>query len=231
MARPPSAIISYSHDSPEHAERVLRLAERLRRDGVDCELDAYQISPPNGWPGWMRRQLEERDFCIVVCTAKYARRFAGAEEPAIGKGAVWEGRLLRQMLYEDGKNDRIVPVVFEQTDIDHIPLELKDATYYDVGTDSGYAKLHRALTAQPLVERIPVGPVRKHLPLLAPPEREAVTLVGMCPDPLPIEVVARAAGILPSDLTVRRVSAGPKAVSWRTVRGEAKCAGSRERQA
>ena len=99
--------------------------------------------------------------CDVIRTAigiLAKHRFAGAEEPAIGKGAVWEGRLLRQMLYEDGKNDRIVPVVFEQTDIDHIPLELKDATYYDVGTDSGYAKLHRALTAQPLVERIPVGP-------------------------------------------------------------------------
>ena len=30
--------VSYSHDSPEHAERVLDFAEALRDDGIDAEL-------------------------------------------------------------------------------------------------------------------------------------------------------------------------------------------------
>jgi hypothetical protein len=30
-----TSIVSYSHDSSEHDERVLRLAERLRHDGID----------------------------------------------------------------------------------------------------------------------------------------------------------------------------------------------------
>jgi len=37
--------ISYSHDSPEHVDRVLALADRLVGDGVDCILDQCSISP------------------------------------------------------------------------------------------------------------------------------------------------------------------------------------------
>jgi hypothetical protein len=35
---PPIVFISYSHDTPEHVERVLSLANQLRRDGVECRL-------------------------------------------------------------------------------------------------------------------------------------------------------------------------------------------------
>jgi hypothetical protein len=35
----PRVFISYSHDSPEHADRVLALADRLRAEGIDCHLD------------------------------------------------------------------------------------------------------------------------------------------------------------------------------------------------
>lgn len=207
MARRPTSILSYSHDSSEHDERVLSLAERLRHDGIDCEIDAYQVSPPEGWPGWMRRQLQERDFCIVVCTETYARRFAGDEAAGTGKGATWEGRLLRQILYEEGKNDRVIPVVFSPEDVTHIPLELKDATRYDLSSEDGYEGLHRALTAQPLVERGPLGPVRRHLPLLVPEERAAAALLGVCPDALPLEVIARGAGTSDVRATLSRLVA------------------------
>ena len=33
--------ISYSHDSPAHAERVLSFSERLRKDGYETSLDQY----------------------------------------------------------------------------------------------------------------------------------------------------------------------------------------------
>ena len=192
MAARPTAVISYSHETPEHDERVLQLSERLRADGVACVIDAYEVSPPEGWPAWMRRQVQERDFCIVVCTATYARRFAGDESSGTGKGASWEGQLIRQLLYESGKNNRVIPVVFDAADVEHIPLELKGATRYDVGTAEGYSNLHRALTGQPRVEPSDIGSVRTHLPFLAAAERDAVALLGVCPDPLPIDVLARA---------------------------------------
>jgi hypothetical protein len=33
--------LSYGHDSVEHARRVLGLAERVCKDGVDARLDQY----------------------------------------------------------------------------------------------------------------------------------------------------------------------------------------------
>jgi hypothetical protein len=46
----PRVFISYSHDSPEHLDHVLELADRLRTDGIDCHIDQYEESPPEGWP-------------------------------------------------------------------------------------------------------------------------------------------------------------------------------------
>ena len=43
---PPRVFISYSHDSLEHARRVLGLAERLREDGIDAQLDQYVSGTP-----------------------------------------------------------------------------------------------------------------------------------------------------------------------------------------
>jgi hypothetical protein len=41
----PKVLISYSRDSPEHARRVLGLAERLRKDGVEAWIDQSRKTP------------------------------------------------------------------------------------------------------------------------------------------------------------------------------------------
>ena len=111
-----------------------------------------------------------------------------------GKGATWEGRLIQQDLYDAKGNYRFIPIVFEPADIDNIPLVLKGATYYDLSKADGYSRLHRALTNQPRVVRRPVGPVTKRLPDLDSDESKIVALMHLCPDPLPLEVVARVVG-------------------------------------
>ena len=38
----------------EHEELVLRFAKRLRKDGIDAQIDEYLASrPPSGWPRWI----------------------------------------------------------------------------------------------------------------------------------------------------------------------------------
>ena len=55
-ATPPKVFISYSHDSPEHEERVLELAHHLSADGIDCMIDQYIDSPLKaGRCGWIDR--------------------------------------------------------------------------------------------------------------------------------------------------------------------------------
>ena len=187
----PTAFISYSHETREHDERALSLAKKLRTDGVDCEIDSFQVSPPEGWVIWMQKKTTKSDFVIVVCTETYARRFAGDETSGKGKGATWEGRLIQQDLYDAEGNYRIIPVVFDRADINHIPQALKSATYYDLSTDDGYDRLHRALTNQPLIRKPLIGPMRKHLPNLEADESKILALLNLCSDPLPLEVVAR----------------------------------------
>ena len=189
--RLPTAFITYSHETEEHDKRVLDLAKNLRTDGVACEIDSFQVSPPEGWPVWMQKQIQASDFVIVVCTETYARRFTGNETSGKGKGAVWEGQQIQQDLYESGANRRIKPVVFDQADVKHIPFVLKSATYYDLSTKEGYNQLHRALTNQPRVQKSLIGPMRRHLPDLGSDESAVLALLNLCPDPLPLEVVAR----------------------------------------
>jgi len=45
---PVRAFISYSYDSPEHCEQVLALAQQLRRDGIDAELDQFEEAQSRG---------------------------------------------------------------------------------------------------------------------------------------------------------------------------------------
>ena len=186
-----SAFISYSHETQEHKERALDFAKKLRSDGVDCEIDLFHVSPPEGWPLWMQRETEKADFVIAVCTETYARRFAGKETSGKGRGATWEGQLIQQALYDGEGNSRIIPVVFDHSDVIHIPPILKGATYYDLSTEDGYDLLHRALTNQPKRQKPAIGPIRRHLPDLEPSESAVLALLGICPDPLPLDVIAR----------------------------------------
>ncbi len=80
MPEATKVFISYSHDSQEHMDRVLALSDRLRREGIDCRIDQDEQSPPEGWPQWCGRQVEQSGFVLVACTQTYLRRFKGEEE-------------------------------------------------------------------------------------------------------------------------------------------------------
>ena len=111
---PPRVFISYSHDSTEHTEGVLALAQRLREDGVDAWIDQYENgTPEEGWPRWMLNRLDWAEMVLLVCTETYYRRFRGQDEPDKGKGADWEGQLITLDLY-DAKSRTVdfVPILF-----------------------------------------------------------------------------------------------------------------------
>jgi hypothetical protein len=85
----PKVLISYSHDSEEHRQLLLGLAQRLRQsDGIEANIDQYVPgSPEEGWPRWMLNEIDSADFVLVICSNAYYRRFRGHEEPGKGKGS------------------------------------------------------------------------------------------------------------------------------------------------
>jgi nucleoside phosphorylase len=167
----PKVFVSYSHDSQEHKDQVLALAERLRQDGIDCTIDQNEKSPAEGWQRWMLNQVKEATFVLVVCTETYDRRFRGSEKPGRGKGATWEGDMIIQELYDaQGQNPKFIPIILSSEDANFIPSPLRSTTSYRLNTTDGYEQLYRSLTNQHDTPRLELGKIRA----LAPRDRKQV---------------------------------------------------------
>jgi len=126
------------------------LAERLRKDGVDAQLDQYVAgTPPEGWPRWMLDRLDWAEFVLVVCTETYYRRFRGHEEPGKGKGADWEGNLITLVIYHaKSRTSKFVPVFFDGPDNQLIPEPVSGHTHYLLDSEDNYDKLYAFLVGQ-----------------------------------------------------------------------------------
>lgn len=157
----PIVFISYSHDSPEHRDRVLALSERLRRDGFDTRLDSYvNGAPATGWPRWTEDQLDAADCVLIVCTETYHRRFRG-HELGTGKGVDFEGALITQDLYDERSHaTKFVPVLFTEADRIHIPRVLRGRTHYTLDSEASYEHLCDFLLGRAGVEPGPIGPLK-----------------------------------------------------------------------
>ena len=148
----PNVFISYSHDSLHQKQRVLELANRLRADGIEAIIDQYEQTPIEGWPLWVEKRLGAADFVLIVCTEKYRELLEGSVKPKSGLGALWEGSLLYQHLYNAGSlNARLIPVLFNDASPDIIPVALRGSTWYRVDDPAGYQNLYRRLTSQPSI--------------------------------------------------------------------------------
>lgn len=162
----PKVFISYSHDSKEHKDLVLKLAQRMRRNGINCDLDLYDTSPKKGWRRWMENQIKEASYVLVICTQTYCRRFEGKEEDGKGLGVKWEAAIIAREIYEnDMHNERFLPVIFTEADRIHIPDVLRDFTYYQIDDPHGYDTLYRKLTNQPAIVKEPLGSIRPLPPI------------------------------------------------------------------
>lgn len=162
--------ISYSHDSPDHSNRVLSFAQALRRNGIDIELDQFHKDKIINWPRWCNEQIsrDHSDFVLCVCTAKYKQRIEGNVPSEQGRGVHWEGDHIYQELYDEKGNRRFIPVLLGNEEQDAIPDILRGWTFCRVNdfemTDSGYEHVVRILTAQATVIKNPLGSIPYLLP-------------------------------------------------------------------
>jgi hypothetical protein len=167
MSDNPRAFISYSHDSPEHARRVLALAERLRQDGIDVQMDQYiNGTPPQGWARWLLDELDKADTVLLACTETYHRRFRQHEQPVKGKGADWEGALIAQEIYDARRRSMtFVPILFDPNDEQYIPESLRSATHRTLNSEAAYEQLYNFLLGHAGVEPQTRGDLQRKAPL------------------------------------------------------------------
>jgi hypothetical protein len=154
-----TVFISYSHDSPEHSDRVLALANALISVGLDVELDQFVTWPEHGWPHWCAERLEPENarFVLVVCTPTYHDRVRNKVAFDEGRGAFWEGALIHQYIYEAKGNTRFIPVLLGDAPLDGVPMPLRPYPRYRLNalevSDPEFEALYRRLTGQPEIVR------------------------------------------------------------------------------
>lgn len=156
----PKVFISYSHDDNEHKKRTLGLAQRLRKDGFETEIDRYvDGTPQQGWPRWMLNQIDWADFVLIVCTETYYRRFRGHEKGEMGKGVDFEGAVITNKLYDEkSASGRFVPVLFNSKDSRYIPEPIQSFTSYVVTNKEAYTKLTSYLAGTAAIQPVKLGP-------------------------------------------------------------------------
>jgi len=80
----PTAFISYSWDSTPHQEWVVRLANKLRREGIAAKVDVFETQTSTvNLNAMMIKNMRDNDFVIFVLTEKYAEK-ADSLEGGVG---------------------------------------------------------------------------------------------------------------------------------------------------
>ncbi len=151
--------ISYSHETEELSERVLKLAGKLRDDGVDAQIDRYIEAPTEGWPRWVINQLEAAKFVLCVCTPNYRLGFEGKNIKGKGLGVNSEGFVILQELYDNNQlNNKYIPIIFDTGSYTDIPVALHAFMRYMLPLE--YDTLYRRLTNQPITSKPLLGEIK-----------------------------------------------------------------------
>ena len=152
--------ISYSHDSQPHCDFVRGIADRLRKDGLDCMIDQHiNGTPPEGWLRWMEKQIDAADFVLLMCTPDYLKRYLGEERDG-GKGVTFEGVIISQHLYDSYfQSTKFIPLIPEHGSWQDVPTSLRRFGYYQMPTD--YEVIYRVVTGKAKYEVPDVGEVKK----------------------------------------------------------------------
>lgn len=155
--------ISYSHDSESHKAKVLKLADKLNKNGLDCNIDLYFPNPLEGWPRWIERMIDESDCVIIVFSKGYYEKLdKNLHESNLGKGVVFEMTQILQALYNSKAfNKKFIPIVFDSRHEQYITRAFNSYTYYNLNADDGYIMLYRHLTNQLLHAKPSKGKIQK----------------------------------------------------------------------
>ena len=150
---------------------MLAFSNRLRSEGIDAVLDQYEEAPSEGWPRWTEKSINNANYVIVIASKGYYDKIYEKVDQGKGRGVKWEGNLIYQKLYmSDSVNEKFIPVVFDENDLEYIPTPLQGSTYYNVSDNAKFDKLYWRLRGVTAKEKPPLGKLR---PL---PEKERKTL-------------------------------------------------------
>jgi hypothetical protein len=140
----PTVFISYSHDSKDHKQWIIKLAEQIIKDGIDVILDAWDLKYGDDVGRFMQRSVKDADYVLAICTEAYVRK---ADE---GKGgAGYEATIITGELVKDQGTAKFIPVIRQKSDDPIVPDFLPTRMYANLSAagnfEDEYKKLIRSL--------------------------------------------------------------------------------------
>ncbi len=162
---PVHVFVSYAQEDEAHRKRVTDLIEDLRTCGTDAHFDRDIQRHASGRLAALDGGAD-RGGRLRACDL-YGDRPSPLREqrerPGKGKGAIWEGAIIRQEMYDSaGKQWKFAAVMFDSSDEAYKPQPLRPHTHYVYTRDR--TALLRWLTNQPAYLPKPLGKV----PVLPP---------------------------------------------------------------
>ena len=125
--------ISYSHDTEEHNQWVLKLASALRQSSVQIILDQYDLLPGQDQNEFTETGLREANRVLVVCTDRYVKK-ANDGEGGIG----FEPTIITKGLVEKKGVNTFIPIIRQTLTEDKTPHFLETAVSIDFTDDSQF---------------------------------------------------------------------------------------------
>lgn len=152
--------ISYSWDSQEHKDWVLKLANYLiNKAGCHVLLDQFDLAAGKELTHFMENGLEKADKVIIVLTEGYKKK---ADTRTGGTG--FEYSLISQGLYDlQANNDKFIPILRQGTKATSAPVYVGTKVYHPMQEDSKFENdafnLSRIIYNKPEVVRPEIGAV------------------------------------------------------------------------
>lgn len=128
----PKIFISYSWDSKEHEEWILKLAKKLRENGVDAILDKWDLGGlGKHLPNFMENSISKSQRVICVMTPNYKKK-----ADMLDGGVGYEYSIITSEIFNDNINtSKFIPLFRFGKDAEAIPTILKGRKYVDMRDD------------------------------------------------------------------------------------------------
>ncbi len=130
---PPKVFASYSHDSDEHKQWVLKLSCKLRESGVDVILDQWDLGAGDDMTLFMENGVRDSDRVLVMCTDTYVRK-ANAGQGGVG----YERLIVTAQLAQDLGTNKFIPIIRQSSTDEKTPTFLATRVYIDFTDDEKF---------------------------------------------------------------------------------------------
>ena len=138
----PTAFISYSWEDESHIAWVKSLADRLIADGINVNVDQYDLSLGDRLPHFMERQITEANYVLIICTPTYKKK-SDARKGGVG----YEGHIISAELCSTNNERKFIPVIRKGTIGESMPIFLAGKYGIDLCNNEEYEEHYKELVS------------------------------------------------------------------------------------